>query len=80
MRKEEKLMAKITAEKVSLCGDRYLGEPYERVDCQALWELMLKAAGLTVNLAGDPVVDLMDLQHLLFTGDRYTPLRIRMKW
>lgn len=45
-------MAKITAEQVSLCGDRYLGEPYERVDCQALWELMLKAAGLTVNLAG----------------------------
>ena len=35
---------------------------------------------LTVNLAGDPVVDLMDQQHLLFTGDRYTPLRIRMKW
>ena len=35
---------------------------------------------LTVNLAGDSIVDLLDQQHLLFTGDRYTPLRIRIKW
>ena len=35
---------------------------------------------LTVNLAGHAIVDSMDQQHLLFTGDRYTPLRIRVKW
>lgn len=35
---------------------------------------------LTVNLAGHAIVDSMDQQHLLFTGDRYTPLRIRIKW
>ena len=35
---------------------------------------------LTVNLAGDSILDLMDQQHLLFTGDRYTPLRIRIQW
>ena len=27
---------------------------------------------LTVNLTGDPLVDVLDDQHLLFTGDRYT--------
>ena len=27
---------------------------------------------LTVNLAGDPLLDVVDAQHLLFTGDRYT--------
>ena len=27
---------------------------------------------LTVNLAGDPLLDVLDAQHLLFTGDRYT--------
>ena len=31
---------------------------------------------LEVNLSGDPILDLMDDQHLLFTGDRYTPLEI----
>ena len=35
---------------------------------------------LEVNLTGDPLVDLLDQQHFLLTGDRYTPLRIRMKW
>ena len=35
---------------------------------------------LTLNLAGHPIADSMDVQHLLFTGDRYTPLRIRIKW
>ena len=27
---------------------------------------------LTVNFAGDPILDQLDAQHLLFTGDRYT--------
>ena len=27
---------------------------------------------LTVNLSGDPLLDVLDEQHLLFTGDRYT--------
>jgi hypothetical protein len=35
---------------------------------------------LTVNLAGHAIIDSMDQQHLLFTGDRYTPLRIRIQW
>ena len=35
---------------------------------------------LTVNLSGDPLVDLLDQQHFLVTGDRFTPLRIRFQW
>ena len=35
---------------------------------------------LTINLTGDPILDVLDQQHLLFTGDRYTPRRIRIKW
>ena len=35
---------------------------------------------LTVNLVGEPIIDLLDQQHLLFTGDRYKPLRIRIPW
>ena len=31
---------------------------------------------LTVNLAGDPILDLLDAQHLLFTGSGYTVLEI----
>ncbi len=31
---------------------------------------------LEVTLAGDPLVDVIDVQHLLFTGDRYTPQQI----
>ena len=34
---------------------------------------------LEVNLAGDPLVDYLDEQHLLFTGDRYTPVKIFFK-
>lgn len=33
---------------------------------------------LTVNLEGDPLLDVMDEQHLLFTGEDYTVLRIRV--
>ena len=35
---------------------------------------------VTINMVGDSIVDLLDQQHLLFTGDRYTPLRIRFQW
>lgn len=31
---------------------------------------------LTVNLNGDPILDALDQQHLLFTGSGYTPMRI----
>lgn len=31
---------------------------------------------LEVNLAGDPILDALDVEHLLFTGDRYTPLKL----
>ena len=35
---------------------------------------------VTINMVGDSILDLLDQQHLLFTGERYTPLRIRMQW
>ena len=31
---------------------------------------------LEVNLSGDPILDAIDTEHLLFTGDRYTPLKL----
>lgn len=31
---------------------------------------------LEVNLTGDPVLDALDVEHLLFTGDRFTPLKL----
>jgi len=31
---------------------------------------------LKVNLDGDPILDALDVEHLLFTGDRFTPLRL----
>ena len=31
---------------------------------------------LEVNLTGDPLLDVLDEQHLLLTGDRYTPMKI----
>ena len=31
---------------------------------------------LEINLAGDPILDAMDVEHLLFTGDRFTPLKL----
>jgi hypothetical protein len=34
---------------------------------------------IEVNLAGDPIVDALDDQHLLFTGAGYTPLRLYFK-
>ena len=31
---------------------------------------------LKVNLSGDPILNSLDTEHLLFTGDRYTPLKL----
>ena len=31
---------------------------------------------IEINLSGDPILDVLDVQHLLFTGEGYTPLRI----
>ena len=31
---------------------------------------------LEVNLGGDPILDSLDVEHLLFTGDRFTPLKL----
>jgi len=45
-------MANISAEQVSLQGDKYLGTSYKTMDCQAFVEKCLKDAGLSVNLAG----------------------------
>ena len=36
---------------------------------------------LKINISEDAALqDVLDQQHLLFTGDRYTPLRIRIPW
>lgn len=45
-------MATVSAEKVSLQGDKYLGTSYKTMDCQAFVERCLKDAGLDKNLAG----------------------------
>ena len=45
-------MARISAETVSLQGDKYLGTAYSVMDCQAFVERCLKDAGLDKNLAG----------------------------
>ena len=34
---------------------------------------------LKVNLTDDPLVNAIDVEHLLFTGDRYTPLKLYFK-
>ncbi len=31
---------------------------------------------LEINLTGDPICDVIDVEHLLFTGDRFTPLKL----
>ncbi|MBO4755695.1 MAG: hypothetical protein J5519_02935 [Bacteroidales bacterium] len=31
---------------------------------------------IEINLSGDPILDVLDVQHLLFTGEGYTPLRL----
>ena len=42
----------ITGHDVAMMGDKYIGEPYSKVDCQQLWENCIRDAGLSVNLAG----------------------------
>ena len=34
---------------------------------------------LEINLTGDPILDSIDVEHLLFTGDRFTPLKLYYK-
>ena len=31
---------------------------------------------LEINFTGDPILDALDVEHLLFTGDRYTPTKL----
>jgi len=45
-------MGKVTAKMVSLQGDKYIGQPYSQMDCQALVEKMLADAGVHMDLAG----------------------------
>ena len=42
----------VSAETVSLQGDKYLGTPYSRMDCQGFVERCLADAGLKKDLAG----------------------------
>ena len=42
----------VTAETVSLQGEKYLGTPYSEMDCQAFVEACLRDAGIDVDLAG----------------------------
>ena len=34
---------------------------------------------LEINIAGDPLVDTIDSKHILFTGDRFTPVKLYFK-
>ncbi len=34
---------------------------------------------LEINIAGDPLVDTIDQKHILFTGDRFTPVKLFFK-
>lgn len=34
---------------------------------------------LEINFSGDPILDVLDAQHLLFTGEGYTPLKLYYK-
>jgi hypothetical protein len=31
---------------------------------------------IEINFSGDPILDVLDAQHLLFTGEGYTPLKL----
>lgn len=42
----------VSAQKVSLMGDKYIGRTYSQMDCQAFVEQCLADAGLNVNLTG----------------------------
>lgn len=45
-------MAKPTAKEFSMQGDRYLGTPYEDIDCQKLVERMMEWVGIKKDLKG----------------------------
>jgi hypothetical protein len=34
---------------------------------------------LEINISGDPLVDTIDEKHILFTGDRFTPVKLYFK-
>ena len=42
----------IDAKELARSGCKYLGTPYKKMDCQALWEKMLSDCGLKMNLGG----------------------------
>lgn len=42
----------VSAELVSRQADKYIGQPYEAIDCQQLWENCLADAGIKLNLRG----------------------------
>ena len=42
----------ISAVKVAIQGDPYIGQPYNQIDCQQLWENCIRDAGLSMNLPG----------------------------
>ena len=45
-------MSKPSASVMSEMGDKYIGTPYAKMDCQALVEQMLRDVGITLNLSG----------------------------
>ena len=42
----------IDAKELARSGCKYLGTPYSKIDCQALWEKMLSDCGLKMDLGG----------------------------
>lgn len=42
----------IDAKKLGPTGCRYMGTPYEKMDCQAFWERVLKDCGIKMDLGG----------------------------
>lgn len=45
-------MSKPSASLLSEMGDKYIGTPYAKMDCQALVEQMLRDVGISLNLPG----------------------------
>jgi hypothetical protein len=42
----------VDAKKLGPTGCRYMGTPYEKMDCQAFWERVLKDCGIKMDLGG----------------------------
>ena len=45
-------MTKVSAEKLSLAGDQFIGRSYSEMDCQEFIERCLAAVGIRINLTG----------------------------